>query len=233
MKILAIESTAGPASCAVCEDGRILACSSVHIGLTHSQTLIPMVHDMLKNAGIGLNDIDIFAVAAGPGSFTGVRIGVAAVKGLAFAGDKPCVGVSTLAAMARMAGGLPFDGIICAAMDARCGQVYTALFENHAGSVQRLTEDEAMSLDELKNRADYGEKSILFVGDGAELCYNAFSQFSPYVHLAPACFRYQNAAGVALEAENRMDQAVSADKLTPVYLRLPQAERELKRRLGH
>ena len=120
MKVLAIESSAGPASCALTEDGRILASAGVHTGLTHSQTLVPMVDGMLKNAGVPLQDVDLLAVAAGPGSFTGVRIGVAAVKGLAFARDIPCVGVSTLAAMARAADGIPFDGVVCAAMDARC-----------------------------------------------------------------------------------------------------------------
>lgn len=118
MKILAIESSAGPASCAVWEERCILASAAVNTALTHSQTLLPMVSGMLSNAGLTLTDIDAYAVSAGPGSFTGIRIGVSAVKGMAFSDDKPCFGVSTLAAIARNADGLPFDGVVCAVMDA-------------------------------------------------------------------------------------------------------------------
>lgn len=232
MKILAIESSAGPASCAVMEDGRLLATAGVHTGLTHSQTLIPMVDSMLKNAAIPFDDIDLLAVAAGPGSFTGVRIGVAAVKGLAFAKDTPCVGVSTLAAMARLAEGVPFDGIVCAAMDARCRQVYTALFTCGNGRLSRLTPDEALPLDELEKRLVSTKKSIFLVGDGAELCYNTFGNRISGAVLAPPHLRYQQAAGVAAEAAAGPEQAVSAERLQPVYLRLPQAERELRARQG-
>jgi len=231
MKILAVDSSAGPASCAVLENGRVLASSFANTGLTHSQTLVPMVNDMLKNAGIGIDEIDLFAVSAGPGSFTGVRIGGAAVKGVAFASEKPCVGVSTLAAMARAVQGLPLDGIICAAMDARCGQVYTALFEIENGKIRRLMDDTALSIEELKNHVELCKKNIILIGDGAELCYNAFGA-SVKACPAPANLRYQNAVGVAMEAESMLDKSVSADQLMPVYLRLPQAERELKRRLG-
>ncbi|MDD3833793.1 MAG: tRNA (adenosine(37)-N6)-threonylcarbamoyltransferase complex dimerization subunit type 1 TsaB [Oscillospiraceae bacterium] len=228
MRILGIESSAGPASCAVWEDGRILACSTVNTGLTHSQTLVPMVNDMLKNAGIPLETIDLLAVAAGPGSFTGVRIGVAAVKGIAFTEGKPCVGVSTLDAMARTAEGTLFNGIICPTMDARRGQVYTALFEIRRGEVVRLTEDSAVSMDDLKKQLEKYKKPVLLIGDGAELCYNKFVKSLGEVFLAPPHLRYQSAVGVALEAAATQDQAVPSEKLVPIYLRLPQAERELK-----
>ncbi|NLN81215.1 MAG: tRNA (adenosine(37)-N6)-threonylcarbamoyltransferase complex dimerization subunit type 1 TsaB [Clostridiales bacterium] len=230
MNILAIESSAGPASCAVYRDGKLLACSSINTGLTHSQTLIPMVSDTLKNAGLDIKNIDLYAVAAGPGSFTGIRIGVAAVKGLAFTDKKPCIGVSTLAAMTRMTQGIPFDGIVCAAMDARCNQVYTALFENHSGEIKRLTQDSALHLDDLKKLIEATKKNVLFIGDGSQLCYNAFGGLREGMFLAPPMLRYQNAAGVALEAAETPESAVSAEQLMPVYLRLPQAERELKRR---
>ena len=230
LRILAIESSAGPASCAVTDGDRVLASAYAHTGLTHSQTLVPMVNDMLKNAGLTLREMDLLAVAAGPGSFTGVRIGVAAVKGLAFGLDKPCVGVSTLAAMARSAQGLPFDGLVCAAMDARCRQVYAAVFESREGALSRRTPDEALTLDELEERLKTFRKSVFLVGDGAELCYNTFGSRVPGITLAPEFCRYQTARGVAAEASERAADAVTADRLQPVYLRLPQAERELRQR---
>lgn len=239
--ILALDSSAGPASCAVLrcrEDGgrELLASASVHTRLTHSQTLMPMVGDMLKNAGLTMDDVDVLAVSAGPGSFTGVRIGVAAVKGLAFPRNLPCAGVSTLAAMARNVQGLPFSGWVLGAMDARCRQVYTALFRCEDGRLTRLTPDEALTLDHLgdrlKNQEDFAGKSILVVGDGAELCYNTLKETVPGLRLMPEALRYQQGIGVALEAADLAASGglVPAERLLPVYLRLPQAERELKRR---
>ncbi|MBO5798168.1 MAG: tRNA (adenosine(37)-N6)-threonylcarbamoyltransferase complex dimerization subunit type 1 TsaB [Clostridia bacterium] len=226
MKILALETSAGPASCALVEDGRVLASAYINTPLTHSQTLMPMVESMLQNAGLSFSQVERLAVTAGPGSFTGVRIGVAAVKGLAFANDTPCVGVSTLAAIARNMEGLGFDGIVCAAMDARCRQVYTACFEKG----ERLTPDEAISLDELKNRLISYKKPIFLLGDGAKLCYTAFVDYVPALYLAPEHLRYQNAVGVAAEAAQC--ETVTAEALQPLYLRLPQAERELRARKG-
>lgn len=231
MKILAIESSAGPASCAVTEDGRLLASSAVHTGLMHSQTLIPMVDAMLRGAGIPFDGVDLLAVAAGPGSFTGIRIGVAAVKGMAFAQNKPCVGVSTLASMARAFQGLPYTGLLCAAMDARCRQVYTALFESRNGEIRRIAPDEAISVDSLENTIISLKKPVILFGDGAELCYNTFGSDVPCVTIAPPALRYQSAIGVALEAAEGTEKAVDASELRPIYLRLPQAERELKRRM--
>lgn len=232
MKILAVESSAGPASCAVYEDGKVLASSYINVKLKHSQTLLPMIDAMLKNSGVGIDDIDMLAVAAGPGSFTGIRIGVAAVKGIAFARGIPCVGVSTLAAMAHMAAAFNFDGIVCPAMDARCTQVYTAMFECRGKTITRLTEDSALMIEELKNQIISTKKSVLFIGDGALLCYNAICQHCSNVYIAPEPFRFQNAVGVAMQAANEPEKAVSADRLVPIYLRLPQAERELKRKMG-
>lgn len=228
MKLLAVECSAGPASCAVTENGLILASSSVHVRLTHSQTLMPMIGHMLEDAALTLDDIDALAIASGPGSFTGVRIGVAAVKGLAFAQDKPCIGVSTLAAIARRAEGLPFSGAVCAVMDARCQQVYTACFDCRGGKIERLTKDEALPLDELRRRLEAMGRPVLLMGDGAVLCYD-FLQGTPVdLHLAPPSIRYQHAAGVAAEAAHT--PPVTAEELQPSYLRLPQAERELRAR---
>lgn len=232
MKILAIDSSAGPVSAAVSENGTILASAYGNTRLTHSQTLLPMVEDMLKNAALSLEDMDALAVSVGPGSFTGVRIGVSAVKGLAFACDKPCAPVSTLEAMACNFSGLPLSGVICSAMDARCSQVYTALFSCSQGTVARLTPDEALPLEELKARLLSVNKSIILVGDGAQLCYNTFQGQVPDLCLAPEHLRYQQAAGVALAAFRLAgeEKLVAASALQPVYLRLPQAERELRRR---
>lgn len=232
MKILAIETSAGPASCAVWEDHRTLANAAVNTALTHSQTLLPMVSGMLNSAGLTPKDVDAYAVSVGPGSFTGIRIGVSAVKGMAFSDDKPCFGVSTLAAIARNADGLPFDGVVCASMDARCQQVYTALFECRHGVLSRLSPDAAVSLENLKKQLISVQKPIFMVGDGAQLCYNAYRDEIPSLILAPPHLRYQQAVGVAREAAELMlsEPALSHRQLRPVYLRLPQAERELRKR---
>lgn len=228
MRILAVETSAGPASCAVLENGRVIASSYNNTVQTHSQTLMPMVEAMLSQAALTVADMDRLAVSAGPGSFTGVRIGVAALKGLAFSTDKPCVGVSTLAAIAHNAAGVGFEGVACAAMDARCRQVYTACFAVEGGEIRRLTEDEAISTDELKARLMTYHKPILLLGDGALLCYNEFCGEVERLLLAPEHLRFQTAVGVAQEAETA--DVVSAEALQPLYLRLPQAERELKAR---
>lgn len=221
MKLLAIECSAVTASCAVTEDGAVLAYAYTGVKLTHSQTLLPMVRDMLRNAGILLEDIGAFAVAAGPGSFTGVRIGVATVKGLAVARDVPCIPVSSLEAAAQNMRGLPFTGFILAAMDARCGQVYTALFFCESGIIRRVTPDDVKRMKELVLPE---AATTLLVGDGAALCYAALSDKMPELMLAPAHLRMQNAVGVALVAD--VKNAVAPEALLPLYLRAPQAERE-------
>ena len=228
MKILALETSAGPASCAVVEDGVVLASAYNNTALTHSQTLLPMTESMLAQSGISFSEIDCLAVAAGPGSFTGVRIGVAALKGLAFAHNKPCVGVSTLEAIARNAVGIGFMGVVCAAMDARCRQVYTACFNVEDGTFERISDDEAISTDELKARLASFGKPILLLGDGAKLCYNEFAEDVSQLHLAAEHIRFQTAVGVAAAAVSY--ETVTAETLQPIYLRLPQAERELRAR---
>ena len=226
MKILALETSAKSVSAAVVENGAVLASAYQNTGLTHSRTLMPLVDGMLKAAELPLENVDLIAVAQGPGSFTGLRIGVAAAKGLAWAKDLPCCGVSTLVAMAQNLRHL--DGEIICAMDARRNQVYNAVFEVKDGRLTRLSEDRAIGLaqlaEEIKNHS--GEKII--VGDGAHLCYNYFLEAGIPCRMAPAQLRMQNAVGVALAAEELAAEGktVSAHQLVPVYLRLSQAERE-------
>lgn len=221
MKILAMETSAKSASCAVVEDGAPLASAYQCTGLTHSRTLMPMVEDMLKNAGLTLANIDLIAIANGPGSFTGLRIGIAAVKGLAWAADKPCCGVSTLEAMAQNVRHM--DGLIIGAMDARRNQIYNALFEAKDGVLTRLCEDRAIGLDELCEQLQDDTRRKIVLGDGGKLCYDYLMQHGISCELAPAPLLYQNAVGVALAAEH--GKSVSAQELLPVYLRPAQAER--------
>lgn len=228
MKILALETSAKSISTAVVENGAPLAYAYQCTGLTHSRTLMPMVDAMLKNAELTLGDMDAVAVAAGPGSFTGLRIGIAAVKGLAWAADKPCFGVSTLEAMAQNLAHM--DGLLVCAMDARRNQVYNALFRARGGALERLTPDRAIGIEELaKELADISaETGKIVVGDGAQLCYTGLLERGVSCTLAPAALRMQNAVGVALCAEEmvRRGETTSARDLVPVYLRLSQAERE-------
>lgn len=226
MKILALETSAKAVSAAVSEDGKILCSGYQDTGLTHSRTLMPIVEHILKNTGLAVADMDAIAVAAGPGSFTGIRIGVAAAKGLAFAADKPAVGVSTLAAMAR---NVAFcDGLVICAMDARRQQVYNALFRAERGCLTRLTPDRAIALEELAAEIKNDENEKIIVGDGAQLCYTYLSEQGIPCRMAPPSLVMQHAVGVAQTAGEMAarGETVSAHELVPVYLRLSQAERE-------
>ena len=227
MLILAFESTAKAASTALVRDGKLVSQYSQCSGLTHSRTLLPMGEDMLKNAELKLADVDLLAVAHGPGSFTGVRIGVSMVKGLAWASDKPCVGVSTLEAMAWH--GLAAGGLICPVMDARRSQVYNALFRMEDGRPVRLTEDRPIALTELAEELRAYKERVFLVGDGAELSFRTLSALGLPCDLAPENLRMQSAWGVAMAAMDKTPG--TADELLPVYLRLSQAERERQERL--
>ena len=232
MKILALETSAVTASVAVTEDEKLLAQSFQNSGLTHSATLMPMVADLLKNTGITMEDIDVIAVAAGPGSFTGVRIGVAAAKGLAWPGDKPCAPCSTLESMAWQCAHM--DGEICVAMDARRKQVYNARFLAENGELKRISEDRAIGVDELTDEVKKSGKTQILVGDGAGLCYNAFERNGVPAVMMPPHLVYQTAWGVARAALElaRQHKLVPAGQMAPRYHRLSQAERERQERLS-
>ena len=223
MKILAIESSAKAASVAIVEDGKILGETFLNCGLTHSVTVMPSVEWLLGMAGLRISDIDRIAITEGPGSFTGLRIGMAAVKGLAWACDIACTGVSTLETVAM--GAVHTDGIICAAMDARANQVYNALFLADEGKLTRICEDRAITIPELLEELSEYENVIL-VGDGAALVHEkSGGKFT----LAPEHIRYQRAVYAAYLAENA--KGITAQELRPEYIRLPQAERERIERL--
>ena len=232
MRILALETSAKSVSAAVTQDGALLAQSFLCTGLTHSRTLLPMVDAMLQNAGLPLDSMDALAVSAGPGSFTGLRIGVSALKGLAWAADKPCVGVSTLHAMARNLAHLDGALLICA-MDARRSQGYNALFEANRGTLTRLCDDRAIGLDELAAELQNDTRRKFVLGDGAALAYDHLSQRGIDCTLVPDALRWQNAVGVALTAQDALAQGegCSAQALSIRYLRVSQAERERKARL--
>ena len=228
MLILAFESSAKPVSAALVKDGQLLSQYMQCSALTHSRTLLPMAEDMLKNAELRLSDVDLIAVAHGPGSFTGIRIGVSTVKGLAWAAEKPCVGVSTLEAMAWH--GLGAGGYICPVMDARRSQVYNALFKIENGRPVRMTEDRPIALDELAKEVTALGAPVFLIGDGAALCFEYFTAHGVPCVMAPDNLRWQDAWGVAMAAADKTPG--NADELLPVYLRLSQAERERQERLS-
>ena len=232
--ILALDTSAKPVSCALAENDRVIAEFYANTGLTHSQTLMLMIENLLNVAGKTVSQLDAIAVNAGPGSFTGVRIGVSAVKGIAFADEIPCIAVSTLESMAEKTVAPP-RSVICCLMDARCQQVYAALFEKDGeGNLVRLSDDEALTVAEMSERLLAIGRSVILVGDGSEMCYRAWKDTIPNVYLAPASVRYQSAASTAVIGSRRfaLGHAVSAEELQPMYLRLPQAERELNARLN-
>ena len=232
MKILAVDTTATSASVAVCEGGTVLAMYTQKNGLTHSETLLPMIEAALKNLKLTADDIDMFAVSEGPGSFTGVRIGVAALKGLAFGKNKICVGTSTLDALARNAQGLPGRFLAVPVMDARRSQLYNAVFEYSGGVLTRLCEDRLISAAELEKELAGSEIPVYFFGDG----YAIASKLNiPAKATTPQILILQNGASVAASALAKYESSEAKEgftdlALSPKYLRASQAEREEERK---
>lgn len=225
MRLLSIDSSAKSASCAIMHDFALEGEFFINGGFTHSETLMPMVEALYKTLSLSNSDIDLFAVNVGPGSFTGVRIGVSAVKGMAFATGKPCVGVSSLLSLAYNISG--FDGIICPVMDARRSQFYNALFYQDGDERVRLCPDRAIGGEELLGELKALKKPVILVGDGALLCYNSF-EIIEGISLAHEDIRLSRASSVAraaLWAYSRAEQTDSRG-LSPFYLRPSQAERE-------
>ena len=233
MLILAFETSAKAASVALTENGKLLGESYQNTGLTHSQTLMVMAQDMLKQCRRDITQVDAVAVAEGPGSFTGVRIGVAAAKGFAWGADIPCCGVSTLEAMAETLG--IWEGFVCPVMDARRSQVYNALFRVRCGEYTRIREDRAISLQDLGKDLQNCGGPVFLVGDGSNLCYNTLSESLPNLVFPKEHRMHQRAQGVALIAQRKLESGEVCDgaALVPNYLRLSQAERERLERQQH
>ena len=232
MLILAFETSAKAASVALLEENRLLAECYQNTGMTHSQTLMVMAQDLLKQCGKSVEDVSHVAVAAGPGSFTGVRIGVAAAKGFAWGKELPCCGVSTLEAMALGAG--VYQGYVCPVMDARRAQVYNALFYMDNGICTRVTEDRAIALSDLQQELLELDGPIFLVGDGAVLTHTTLSGAVPELILPPEWKQHQRAVGVGLAALKQIQAGATCDgaSLVPNYLRLSQAERERLEKLS-
>ena len=226
MLLLAFETSAKAASVALFQGDKLLGESYQNTGLTHSQTLMVMAEDLLKQCGHTPQEVEAVAVAEGPGSFTGVRIGVAAAKGFAWGRNIPCCGVSTLESMALGLGA--YEGVICPVMDARRSQVYNALFYVNHGAVSRKTEDRAISLAELGEELKTLDAPIFLVGDGSDLCWQTLSESVPDLVLPPEHRLHQRAVGVGIAARAKLQSGavLSGATLTPNYLRLSQAERE-------
>lgn len=228
MLIFGLESSAVSAGAAIIKDGKLIAETYLNLGLTHSETLMMLIDSCLKNAGLHIGDIDAFAVAQGPGSFTGIRIGISAVKGLVFGSDKPVYGISTLEALA--CGALLEDYLICPVMDARCNQIYTAAFTCREGVLSRVLEDSALKLDAFYEFIKLQNKKVLLLGDGAALTERYLREKDDIrFDIFPEIYRFQHAGGVAIAAwmrYNRGEAGQDGALLLPSYLRLPQAERE-------
>ena len=231
MKILAVDTSSRAASCAWLEDDVLIGEFFANASLTHSQTILPMIESMTQSINRSIDEVDLFAVSHGPGSFTGLRIGIGAVKGMAMALEKPCVGISTLHGLALNLSG--FAGIIVPVMDARANQVYTAVFGSDGVDMIRLHEDMAVPIPQLyKMLLTYAAKRVILVGDGAELCQASFMEMGIAAETAPINLMHQRAGSLCIAAAAIPQEAwVGAAGLEPFYLRLPQAERERLERL--
>ena len=228
MKIVAIDTSGPLASCAVMREGGIAHLIAMNQGLTHSETIMPALDDAMTAAGVSCADADCFAVVAGPGSFTGVRIGVCAAKGLAHAWNKKCARLDALEVLTMNYQG--FDGIACPILDARRGQVYCAAFDMKNGMPERVLEDDAIELTAFLGKLPK-DRRLVFLGDGLRVHAAKIKEMLPDAVIAPANLRDLRADAACILAEARPDEWMDAHLLTPIYLRVPQAERERNARL--
>lgn len=229
IKILSVDTCLKSCSVAIHQDEKLIGEFFLNNGLTHSQTLIPMVEGLLKQMGLGVKDVNLFSVVNGPGSFTGVRIGMAAVKGMAFPFETPCVTISSLRALAL--GAKEFEGIICPCIDARNNQIYNAIFKACGGKIERITKNRAIEIDDFINEIQSYEDRIIFVGDAAEMCYNISKKYisNKKMLFLPEEFNTIRAGRVGEEAFKIYSSGCkySFEEIKPQYLKLSQAERQL------
>lgn len=232
MIILAFDSTAKAASVAVSDGEELLALYNIDNGLTQSELLLPMAENILKSLKLTFDDVDLLACAVGPGSFTGVRIGVALVKGIAFGKNIPCVSVSTLDELAENLAGL--EGIIVPVMDARRQQVYTATYRGKDGALEKQTPDRAIAISELAEELKEYSEPIYLVGDGYDVAKRGLEAAGVKVQNTPKLLITENAYSVALVAKRKYEngEATTDLEIAPTYLRMPQAERERLERLA-
>jgi len=229
MKILGIDTTAKTATVALCENGELIAELSASTS-SHSTVILPMIENIFKYSGLTADDIDLYAVSAGPGSFTGVRIGVSTIKGLAFKNETPCVGVSALEALATNFCGV--DGIVVSVIDARRDTVYMGIFRSQVdGTISRLTEDTQITIDELFEVLSQYSETIYFTGDAYDKIKSL--ENCPNSAVTPEKLKRQSAYGVCLAAyltwmKSEDRSKFSDNNLVPVYLKKSQAERELE-----
>ena len=230
MNILSLDTSAEVCTAAICNGEKLVAEMTVNTGNTHSQTLLPVIEQILKISELTLDDIDCFACSTGPGSFTGVRIGVATLKGIAYGKNKPCISVSTLEALAYNLIG--YEGILCPVMNARRNQVYNALFECKDGKITRLCPDRALSIEELDEELALLGKKIYLSGDGYDITVKGFKKTA--VEYVPERIRHQSGYSVARCALEKFNagETLSDSEIAPIYLRPSQAERERNERLG-
>ena len=227
MNIVAVDTSGPAASCAVMKDGQITHAVFLNQGLTHSETIMPALDEAMRASGLACADVDCFAAVAGPGSFTGVRIGVCAVKGLAHAVGKPCARIDALEALAMNFAG--FDGVVCPILDARRSQVYCAAFDMKGGFPARVLDDAAMDIGDFLDALPK-DRRLAFLGDGLRVHAEFIRERLPEAVVAGANLANLHAEAACVLAEAKQDEWMEARLLTPIYLRAPQAERERERR---
>lgn len=228
MNILAVDTSSKTASVCILKDKKVVAESFCNASLTHSQTFMVMVENAFEISKTDLKEIDYFAITKGPGSFTGLRIGIGSIKAMAQVLNKPCVGVSSLEGLAHNISF--FDGLVCPVMDARCNQVYTALFKSENGKLERIMEDTPLKIIELGEKLKSYNKNIYLVGCGADITFDILKDTIPNLKVVPEVLKYQKASSVALCAKKYIEEEkgiTDAFGLELSYLRLPQAQREL------
>lgn len=226
MKMLCIDTCTNCCSATILIDGNVVSHNFLNTNKTHSETIITLIDNALKTAEINIDDIDIFGTSNGPGSFTGVRISSAIIKGLCFNDNIPCVTVSSLLSLAYNV--LDIDGIIMPVLDARKNQFYTALFKCYNKKITRITKDDAIDICDISLNIKNFKENIYLVGDGAEKCFNKIKDDFLNIRLCSQNTVYNNSLGVALACFNNLDTQKSSKNICPNYIRLSQAQKDLQ-----